>query len=126
MTDVRSTIAKPPRLPFERIAQNVLGNSYTLSVVLCGDQLATRLNSVHRKKTYRPNVLSFPLSQTEGEIFLNVRCAEREARAQLKNVQEHIVYLFIHACLHLKGFDHGALMETEEAKHVSRFRQMHR
>ena len=33
-----------------------------------------------RKKDYPANVLSFPLSKHEGEIFLNVRKAEREAK----------------------------------------------
>ena len=56
------------------------GPRYELSLVVCGDSLAQRMNKIYRKKTYKPNVLSFLFSKTEGEIFLNVQCAKREAK----------------------------------------------
>ena len=34
------------------------------------EKLAQKLNKTYRKKTYTPNVLSFPLSKNEGEIFI--------------------------------------------------------
>lgn len=107
-----------PRVPFERIATRILGTSYTLSLVMCGDMLAQRLNREYRKKTYKPNVLSFPLSKTEGEIFLNRRKAEREATLYGVSARERIAFLFIHACLHLKGFDHGNTMDRLEQTYL--------
>src|SRR3990167_2810110 len=96
MLDTRTTLRPAPflkgagRIPFEEIAQAVLGKNYELSLVICGDNLARRMNREYRlpslklrqasKKNYSPNVLSFPLSKTEGEIFLNVRAAARGAR----------------------------------------------
>lgn len=118
MIDIRTTVLKVPRLPLTEIATDILGSTYSLSIVLCGDTLAQRINRTYRKKTYRPNVLSFPLARNEGELFLNVHCAKREARAQKKPAREHLLYLFIHGCLHLKGVAHGKYMETLEKKYL--------
>lgn len=116
-TTVRGNV---PRLSFEKIARQILGDSYSLSFVLCGDTLGRRLNTQYRKKTYKPNVLSFPLSKSEGEIFLNVRKAEREARSEGISLAKRTAFLFIHACLHLKGLDHGNKMDALERKYLKK------
>ncbi len=120
MIDIRVTTAHAPRVPFERITSAILGTSYALSLVVCGDTLARRVNTLYRKKTYSPNVLSFPLSNREGEIFLNIRKAAREASSLKKAEVEWCTYLFIHACLHLKGHDHGSRMDTLERQWMRR------
>lgn len=111
-----------PRIPFERIALTILGTQYELSLVVCGDTLAQRMNSEHRKKTYKPNVLSFPISKNEGEIFLNVQCAAREAKKYDTTFTKRLALLFVHGCFHLKGLDHGDTMEREERKVLSRLK----
>jgi rRNA maturation RNase YbeY len=110
------------RIPFEAIAADILGKKYELSLVICGDDLATRMNREYRNKTYKPNVLSFLLSKTEGEIFLNVRCAEREARRFDTTLQKRLALLFVHGCFHLKGLAHGRTMEASEQRVLSRFK----
>jgi rRNA maturation RNase YbeY len=130
--DIKTTIrGSVPRIPFREIAQMILGTSYELSLVICGDALATRMYKEHRlpslklrqasNKTYSPNVLSFPLDKNEGEIFLNVRKAQREARAFGIPLRERLAYLYIHGCFHLKGLDHSDKMEREEARVMKRF-----
>ncbi len=120
--DIRKTIRGAlPRLPFEAMAHMVLPG-YELSLVLCGDALARRMNETYRKKSYFPNVLSFPLSKTEGEIFLNVRCAEREAAQMHVSVNKRLALLFVHGLFHLKGLDHSDRMEREEQKILKRFK----
>ncbi len=109
------------RISFEKIADAILGKDYELSLVICGDELARRMNEEHRKKTYKPNVLSFPLSKSEGEIFLNVRKAEREAKQFGVPLRERLALLFVHGCFHLKGMDHGDRMEKEETRIMKRF-----
>ncbi len=122
---IRSTLrTKVPVLPYEKIARAVLGARYELSLVICGDSLAKRMNIEYRptsprlrrtkKKSYSPNVLSFPLSKTEGEIFLNVRKAEREARLFGVSTRERLALLFVHGCYHLRGLQHGRTMEGKE------------
>ena len=69
--DIKTTIRGPvPRISYEAIARDILGNSYQVSLVLCGDRLAKRINQQYRKKSYAPNVLSFEIDENEGEIFL--------------------------------------------------------
>lgn len=117
--DVRRTV-HTVRLPFEELASDVLPRGYELSLVLCADSLATRMNKKYRKKTYSPNVLSFPLSKKEGEIFLNIRKAEREAHMMGISPRDRIAHLFVHGCAHLKGLPHGNKMDALEARVLTR------
>lgn len=103
------------------MALSILGKHYELSVVVCGDQLARKMNTWYRKKTYTPNVLSFPYSQTEGEIFLNVRKAEREAQHMRISLRARLALLFVHGCYHLAGHDHSDHMEQLEQKTLKQF-----
>jgi len=54
MLDTRTTLRPAPflkgagRIPFEEIAQAVLGKNYELSLVICGDNLARRMNREYR------------------------------------------------------------------------------
>lgn len=115
--DIRRTVrARIPAIPFADIARRALGKDYSLSLLLCGDALARRINAETRKKTYAPNVLSFPLGAQEGEILLNVRKAEREARAAGISLRERLAFLFVHGTLHLGGMDHGRTMEYAERR----------
>ncbi len=109
------------RIPYESFARSILGTEYELSLVLCGDALAHKMNKAYRHKTYKPNVLSFPIANDEGEIFLNIRKAEREARAFGIPIAERLALLFVHGCYHLKGLDHGRIMEDNERRTLRRF-----
>jgi rRNA maturation RNase YbeY len=117
-TTVRSHI---PSVPYEDIARHILGERYQLSLVICGDTLARNMNVRWRKKTYSPNVLSFPYDEWSGEVILNVRKAGREARAGNVSVRDRLGLLFVHACHHLKGLDHCDEMDRLEAAARKRF-----
>lgn len=110
-----------PRVPFSNIAESTLGKRYELSLIICGDTLARKMNRTYRKKTYAANVLSFPLSSTEGEIFLNVQAARREAQEYGVSLRERLTLLFVHACLHLKDMRHGEAMEKKERQLLKKF-----
>lgn len=110
-----------PRIPFESIARHVLGASYQLSIVICGDTLARRINTSYRKKTYSPNVLSFELDKHEGEIFLNLRKTEREAHRYGVSVKQRLALLYVHGLFHLKGMDHSDRMERMEQQTLRKF-----
>lgn len=99
---------------FKRIAQDVLGSSYELSVVFVGDARSRNLNRAYRHKDKPTNVLSFPLSSASGELYLNVPLARREARLFETTPRQHLCFLFVHGVLHLKGYDHGTRMERAE------------
>ena len=126
--DIQTTVRSPlPRIPFEAIARMVLGKHYELSVVICGDKLARHAIQDHRPasagthKSYAPNVLSFPLTKDTGEIFLNVRKAEREAKHMGISPRMRIAHLYVHGCFHLAGHDHSDDMEHREDVILSHF-----
>lgn len=110
-----------PTHPYTEIADKILGRSYEVSLVFIGETRARALNRSTRGKSYAPNVLSFSLSPTQGEIYICPLVAKREAKAHGFSVNGYIAYLFIHGLLHLKGYDHGATMEKLEARYVQQF-----
>ncbi len=112
---VSKTIRTKWKTPgYESIVRDVLGSDFSLSIVLIGDALAEKLNTTHRNKMYPANVLTFPLTKSSGEIFLNIAKIRREARRYESTPSDHAKYLLIHGCLHLKGYTHGSTMDTAE------------
>ncbi|MEK7135127.1 MAG: rRNA maturation RNase YbeY [Patescibacteria group bacterium] len=93
-----------PRVDFANIKDRILGKKYELSLVFCGPALSKRLNKTYRDKDHATNVLSFPISKTAGEIFIDL--------STLKGFS--VTHLFIHGSLHLKGMSHGDKMEKLE------------
>lgn len=119
---IRNTRGSPkPRVPFGKIAADILGARHELSLVICGDSLAQRMNVEYRRKTYRPNVLSFALDKNEGEIFLNTQCAAREAKKLGMREIDRIAHLFVHGCLHLAGLPHGDKMDALEETYLKKY-----
>jgi probable rRNA maturation factor len=124
MRDPRLTVTSTLRAPrstlpkhrdLEAFLRASLGDTYELSIVFVGKTRARSLNQAYRNKSYVPNVLSFPLSKNQGEIFVCPAVAEREAaKFGLSNAQ-FIKYLIIHGMLHLKGHTHGGTMDKAEA-----------
>jgi len=122
-TEIRISLRKKdlPKINFEKIKDKVLGKSYNLSLLICSDHLAQNLNKKYRGKFYIPNTLSFPYDNKSGEIILNPRRAKKEAKLFGHSYKKHLIYLFIHSLLHLKGFKHGEKMEKAEQKYLKIF-----
>lgn len=110
------TKSKPPSLLFLRIKNDILGEKYELSLVFIGSTKSRTLNKKYRKKDYPANILTFPLSKKEGEVFICPKTAKCDAKKFDMKENDFITYLFIHGLLHLKGFKHGVKMEKEEEK----------
>jgi probable rRNA maturation factor len=118
---ITSTVKSYPRHKYVDIADKILGKRYELSLVFVGKTRAATLNKEYRKKTYSPNVLSFPLDEKTGEIFICPQVAASEAAKFNLSPRGYVGFLFIHGCLHLKGLDHGDTMDKQEAKWVKHF-----
>lgn len=112
---------RPPRVPFSLVADKVLGAKYDLSLVFASTELARRLNWQYRRRRYIPNVLSFPLEKTAGEIFINLEKADKEKSAFGEDYATHVLRLFIHGLLHLKGLTHSSKMESKEKQLMQLF-----
>ena len=101
---------------YERI-DSISNNSKTLiSISFSGDKKVMELNNYFRKKNSATNVLSFPSNYKFdntlflGDIIFSIETILKEAKRDNKSVENHLMHLFIHAVLHLFGYDH----ETEE------------
>ena len=101
---------------YERIGLISNGSKTLISISFSGDKKVKELNNSFRKKRSATNVLSFPSNNKFnntlflGDIIFSIETILREAKRDNKTVENHLTHLFIHAVLHLLGFDH----ETEE------------
>lgn len=120
------TVKSVPVFPYETMKNDVLGKRYNLSLNFVGPTRAQKLNVTYRKKTYTPNVLSFPLADDCGEIVICPEVARGEAHAYNLSKDGYIAFLYIHGLLHLKGHDHhtepeSSVMERLERKYVKKY-----
>jgi rRNA maturation RNase YbeY len=113
-----------PRFAYADAATKVLGD-WDISLVFVGSTRAQKLNVQLRKKTYVPNVLSYAVGEKSGEIFICLEEAERQAPSHDMDERTFVLFLFIHALLHLKGWAHGATMERWERTLVAQFSAGH-
>ena len=104
----------------EEIKNGILGKRYELSVVLLDNKESKKINKKIRDKNYPANVLSFPLEKDAGEIFVDLETKTEAPKFEM-GYKKYLTYLFIHGCLHLKGFDHGDKMEKQEDKYLKLF-----
>lgn len=81
------------------------------------------INLKQRKQDKTTDVLSFPLENIHenlplGSIVINVDLAKQKAKDLGHTYEEELSLLFIHAMLHLLGFDHerdnGQMREKEK------------
>ena len=111
-----------PNVPFLEIKDKLLGKSYELTVTFCTPQESQGRNKTYRDKDYPTNILSFPLDEQTGEIYICLSIARRDAKKFDMTYEQFLHLLVIHGCLHLKGHDHGSTMENIEEKVRRKFK----
>lgn len=124
MLDISNTTKKSPgssQTFFCDIKNKLLGKKYELSLNFIGNTRARRINTETRGKTYAANILSFPLDDDSGEMFINLNQVPVQAPKYDLSQKDFIIFLFIHGCLHLKGFEHGEEMDELEEKYLKKF-----
>ncbi len=117
----RKTKGKLPSLPFEFLINDILGKKFEISIVFVGDKESQKINREYRDKDYPTNVLSFPLSDTSGEIFINLKKVRGDAKNFEKTYKEFLLHILIHGLLHVKGLDHGDEMDKLEEKYIKKY-----
>jgi rRNA maturation RNase YbeY len=110
-----------PSVPFLSIKEKILGKKYNLTIVFCTPKESQEKNKLYRDKDYPTNILSFPLSDTEGEIYISLSTARKDASKFEMSYLEFLHLLIVHGALHLKGHDHGSTMEGLEDTYLSQF-----
>jgi probable rRNA maturation factor len=125
---INKTKDKLPACPFVDIKNEILGEDYVLSVAFVNEKTSRNLNNTYRQKDYATNILSFPLSEKEGEIILCPTVIKKEAKNFDRTFRQFIGFLVIHGMLHLKGMEHSSRMEREEKKYDQKYfnRDRHR
>lgn len=121
ITIIRETVGAIPSLPFFDVAYKILGGKYILRLILSTTENIQFLNKTHRKKLYVPNTLAFPFSKNEGEIYMSLAVMRSQAKKYRLTYPDFILFLFIHSCLHLKGYAHGSTMEKQEKIFLKQF-----
>lgn len=107
-------------LVFRNMKEAILGDDYELSLVFINKDEIRKINKSYGNIDKATDILSFPLSDKEGEIFICEEIAAREAPRFNRYYKNFLQFLFIHGLTHLKGFEHGDKMENKEKK----FRKM--
>jgi probable rRNA maturation factor len=121
LTIQRVTKGRIPDLPFLAVKKAILGSAYDLSLIFPDQETSIRLHVQWKNENDPVNVFAFPLDEETGEIFITLSKARIEAPNYDHSYLEHVLFLFIHACLHLKGYDHGDTMEEQEQKYLKKF-----
>ena len=111
----------PAAIPFLKIKNKILGAKYELSLAFVSPEESRKTNKEYRQKDEPANILTFPISPSSGEILINPEKAQKDAPDFEMNFKKFLTLLFIHGCLHLKGIEHGSIMESEETRLLSLF-----
>ena len=120
-TLINETRGSIPRISFEEIKDATLGKDYKLNVIITTSAKIKKLNTIYRNKEHATDILSFPLSENEGEIYISIKETKEEAKKFGRTYENFFAFLFIHGCTHLKGHDHGAIMEGIEVEIRKKF-----
>ena len=118
---INKTKCKLPSLPFSNIKKDILGEKFELSIVFVTEKQSQEFNNKYRNKNNPTNILSFPLSKTEGEILICPNIVKTQLKDFDRNFGEMLGFLVIHGMLHLKGMEHGAKMERAEKKYDQKY-----
>ena len=78
------------------------------------------LNLQYRRKDAPTNILSFAADsdyldyECLGDLVICAQIVEQEAQQQGKSLQAHWAHMVVHGMLHLQGYDHQNINETDE------------
>ena len=120
-TILNQTKGKLPSLPFVYIKEAILGKKYELGVNFVSQAKQKEINNKYRGINKTTNILSFPLDKQSGDITFDLKKVKADAPLFSMSYTKFLKYLFIHGCLHLKGFDHSSIMERQEQKFLKMF-----
>lgn len=118
MLDIDDEIGILPHINIDllhKIIYKILGEKKNIYVelIFIDDNAMRAMNKEYMNKDYATDVLSFPLQimdiesiQCLGSIIINGDEVERNVENLGHDIASEVAILFIHAMLHLMGFDH--------------------
>jgi len=90
-----------------------------ITVVFVDDRTSRRLNRRYLAHDRPTDVIAFPLGEEpnlEGEIYVNLDKARRQARTYHVTTANEIARLIIHGTLHLLGYDDRTRLKARRMK----------
>ncbi len=118
---MKESVSENRKALFEAMKNEILGKDYELSFAFINAEKIKKLNLIYRNKNEATDILSFPLSKTEGEIYICLSETRKKAKEFDRKFENFLSFLFIHGLVHLKGLDHSSTMERIEAKFRKKF-----
>lgn len=111
---------------FRKLAQSVFAREGTrtakCSVIFVDDKRMVDLNSTYLRHHYTTDVLSFPLHDPgeplDGEVYVNIDQARRQARKFKATYKAELARLVIHGALHLIGYDDSTERNKKRMSHL--------
>ena len=80
-------------------------NKLDISIIFVSEIKIKQLNKLYRKKDKVTDVLSF-FYGNEGEIFICLKQAQKQAKNNKVDLQSELIKLVIHGFVHIAGHDH--------------------
>ena len=74
-----------------------------ISINLVGEGKIRGLNKKHRKKDKPTDVLSFPLGDGNGDIFICLSMAKKKEKGENISIEAKLAHLTVHVFLNLLG-----------------------
>ncbi len=108
-------------MEFEKLKQDILGKKYSLSIAYVSEKKSKEINKKYRNVNKPTNVLSFSLGKNEGELVLCKSIIKKELKKFGRTFPKLLGFLVIHGMLHLKGMEHGSIMEEVENKYDQKY-----
>ena len=110
---------------FDLVAE---AESYSVSILICGDEQITELNKTYRGVNRATDVLSFTsdvaLPDSDdlflGDIVISFPAVVRQAEKYQHSVSHELSLLSIHGVLHLLGYDHSTISEEAQMWHYQK------
>lgn len=115
----------PPRVPFSKMKDLVLGKQYKLSMVFATPPMIRKLNRQYRHRDSSTDILSFALNKGAGELYVSMPDVRRQAPKFSLAPKQYCAYLIVHGLLHLSGLDHGNKMAAAEKHYCKRLKIKH-
>ncbi len=91
-----------------------------ICIIFIDDEYCKNLNKKYLEHDYATDVISFPLESgehlLEGEVYINVDQAQKQASHYNVDVEEELWRLIIHGTLHLLGDNDSTSSERESMR----------
>ncbi len=103
------------------ILEKIWDSSKVLELIIVDSETMRKINLEQRGVDRTTDVLSFPFEDIpnlpRGSILINSDIAVQKAKELGHSCEDEITLMFIHGCLHVKGYDHerddGEMREQE-------------